>query len=102
MSLFPLDGPSRQFSISLTTATVQEVKVGTPYSERKLITIQPLSSDIWVYFGDGVNTPSAVTVAVDGFKHFNLTNDSYEESEGQQIFILAVTTTTSVRIAERS
>lgn len=98
----PLDGPSKQFAISLTTTVVQEVKVGAALSERKVVTLQPLSSNIWIYFGDGINTPSATTVAADGFRHYKLARESYECSENQPMFILAETTTTSVRIAERA
>lgn len=98
----PLDGPARQFSVSLTTTVVVEVKVGTPFTDRQVVTLQPLDGDIWVYYGDGVNTPSAATVAADGFRHFKKSQNSYEVGQLQPLFILASTVTTSVRIAERA
>lgn len=98
----PLDGPARQFAVSLTSATVVEVKVTTPFPERKVITMQALDADIWVYFGDGSTTPNAATVAANGFKQYRYSKETYECSETQAMFILAVSTTTSVRIAERA
>lgn len=103
MAFQPLDGPAKQIpAITLTTSTVVEVKSGTPLDGRAIITIQPLDGDIWVYFGDGINIPSAATVAADGFLHYRHADKSYEAGDRQPVFIVARTITTSVRIAERA
>lgn len=101
--LFPLDGPSAQTSVSVDTTTVQEVKVGgSVLSERKVITLQPLNGQIRVYFGDGVTTPVAATVASNGLLHFNKAKESYEASDSQPVYILAEAGTVNVIIIERA
>jgi len=101
--LQPLDGPSAQFSASLTSVTVVEIKAGASVlSERKVITLQPLDGDVWVYFGDGITTPNAATVASDGFRHYSKDKESYEATNQQQVFMVAVTGTVDVRGAERA
>lgn len=100
--LMPLDGPSKQFSITLTSSVVVEVKITTALEERKVITIQPLDADIWVYFGDGINVPNVATVAADGFKHFKKAKESYEASNTQPIYILSTNASNDVRLVERA
>jgi len=101
--LQPLDGPSAQATLSVGTVTVVEVKAGgTALEERKVITIQPIGGKIYVYFGDGVTTPSAATVAADGFEHTNKLKESYEAASSQQMFILSAVGTINVKIAERA
>ena len=99
----PLDGPSKQFSISVDSSTVKEVKAGaSAFNERKVITLQPLGGDIWVYFADEGETPDATDVSTKGFQHFKKNKESYEASHQQSVFILAVTSTADVRGAERA
>jgi hypothetical protein len=101
--LLPLDGPSIQGSISVTTASVQEIKVGlNPLEERKVISIQPKDGRVYVYFGNGVTVPSAATVAADGFIVFNNALQSYEASSAQRVYIRAVAGTVNVAIVERA
>ena len=103
MSLFPLDGPASQDTISVTTSTVQEAKIGaSALSERKVVTLQPVDGKIYVYFGDGASTPSAATVIADGFVQFRNAKNSYECSHRQPVFILAVSGTVNVKVAERA
>ena len=98
-----LDGPSAQDTISVGTGTVVEVKVGaSPLEERKVVTIQPKDGKIYVYFGDGVSTPSIGTMAADGFIQVKSSLRSYEAAKSQAVFILAVSGTVNVTIAERA
>ena len=100
----PLDGPATQGKlIGVNTSTVVEVKVGASrFTDRKVVTIQPLTGKIYVYFGDGTTTPSAATVAANGFIHFKNAKESYEAGEKQPLFILSLTGTTDVIIVERA
>lgn len=101
--LQPLDGPSKQDSISVTTSTAVEAKVGaSALVERKVVTIQPLSGMIKVYFADNNETPTPATVLAKGFEHPKKSIRTYEASETQKIFLVAVTATTNVVIAERA
>ena len=101
--LSPLDGPSKQFAISVDSTTVKEIKAGaSALTERKVITLQPLGGDIWIYFADEGETPSASDVATKGFQHFKKNKESYEASTQQAVFMLAVSSTADVRGAERS
>lgn len=102
MSYQKLDGPAKQYSLSVTTSVVVEVVNVSALDERAVVTIQPLDSDIWVYFGDGINTPTVSNLQNSGFLHFKKSMDSYEAGSQQKLYILAVSGTTSVRIAERA
>lgn len=103
MAFEELNGPSKQFSVSLTNSTVIEVKDGSsPLSERKVVTIMPLDGKIWVYFGDGTNVPNSTTVKTDGFPQFKNTKESYEASDSQELYIVSDSGTVDVRIAERA
>lgn len=100
--LKPLDGPSFQASVSVTDSTVFRVKVGsTEFKGRQVITILPTDGKIWVYFGDEISTPNAVTVKTDGFPHFKNSLRTYEATSTQQVFIVADTGTVDVRFVER-
>lgn len=98
----PLDGPSAQIKLtSVGTVTVVEVKAGaSPLVDRRVVTIQP-NGKIKVYFGDGT-TPSAATVAANGFDHFKDAKETYEAGEKQKVYILAVSGTVNVIIVERA
>lgn len=103
MSLQPLDGPSLQDTLSISTVSVLEVKSGvTALPERKVITIQPLDGSVYIYFGDGDNIPTTTDVSTKGFLHNKKLKESYEASETQPVFILAVSGTVDVRFAERA
>lgn len=102
MPLIPLDGPAQQTTLTVNTSTVQEAKGATALPERKVVTIQPTTGKIYVYFGDGASVPSAATVIADGFVQFKNARDSYEASDTQKIYILAVTGTVTVKVAERA
>lgn len=98
----PLDGPSLQGRTTITSTTPVRVRVGVAeLAERKVVTIQPLSGKIYVYFGDGVNTPNALTVA-NGFVQSKNSIHSYEASNQQEIYILALQGTVDVVFAERA
>jgi hypothetical protein len=103
MAFLPLDGPSTQFAISLTSTTVQEVKSGSSaLDERKLITLLPTNGKIYIYFGDGSTTPSANDVQTKGFPHPTNALRSYEASSTQEVYIVADTGTVDVRASERA
>lgn len=98
----PLDGPSKQGTITVDTVTVKELKIGaSALDERKVITLQP-AGKIRVYFGDGTGTPSAATIAADGIVHFKNQKESYEASETQPVFILSELGSTDVVVVERA
>ena len=99
----PLDGPSTQTTISVTNATVQEIKVGgSALSERSVITVQPTDGNVYIYFGDGTGAPSAATVIADGFIQYKRAKDTYEAASTQAVYILSTTGTVVVKIAERA
>jgi hypothetical protein len=104
MSLLPLDGPSKQFAVALTDSTAVEVKDGAnpAISERKIITILPTDGKIYIYFGNGVDTPTANDIQTKGFPHPKGAIRSYEATNTQDVWIVADTGTVDVRIAERS
>jgi hypothetical protein len=99
----PLDGPSTQIKLSAVgTVTVVEAKVGASrFTDRKVVTLQP-TGKIYVYFGDGITTPSAATVAANGLIHFKDAKESYEAGERQPLFLLSVTGSVDVIVVERA
>jgi len=99
----PLDGPAIQGTISVNTTVPQLVKVGaSAFDERKVITIQPIDGRIYVYFANDGENPNAATISSKGFIQYKIQKDSYEASHTQNVYILAVSGTVDVRIAERS
>lgn len=100
--LQPLDGPSKQFSTTVNTTVVQELKKDTePLPERKVITVQA-DGKIYIYFGDEDIEPNAATVAADGFIHFKNGKESYEASSTQKVYVLSASGDVDIRAAERS
>jgi hypothetical protein len=101
--LEPLDGPSKHTVLSaVDTVTPVQVKVGaTALTDRKVITLQG-DSKFYVYFADDAIVPSAATVAAEGFVQFKDQKESYEAGQRQIVFVLAVTGTVNIRVAERS
>ena len=90
MSLLPLDGPSKQFSVTIDTVTVVELKKdASALEERKVITIQA-EGKIYLYFGEEGAVPNAATVAADGFIHYKNGKETYEASNTQKIYALSV------------
>jgi len=100
--LQPLDGPAVQTTLTIDTVTVTEaIASGSPLDERKVVTLQG-DGRFYVYFGDGSGTPSAATVAADGITVFRNQVSSFEATNQQFIFILAVTGTVDVKVVERA
>lgn len=98
-----LDGPAKQTTLSVTNAAVVEAKVGTTaFSERKVVTIQPTSKNVYVYFGDNGTTPSVTTVQNDGIKLYKNGVYSFEATDTQPIWLLAVSGTSNVKVVERA
>lgn len=98
----PLDGPSKQNKISVTTATRVEVKSGTEvFSDRKVITLQPISSMIKVYFADDSETVTAANVIDKGFEHPKKSIRTYEATSRQTVYMIAIGSNTDVIVAER-
>lgn len=103
MAILPLDGPSAQATIAVGTGSVVEAKAGgSTLSERKVITLQPLNGKVYVYFGDDGAAPAAGTVSANGLVVFKNAKESYEASASQKVYLLAVTGTVNVAVAERS
>lgn len=103
--LQPLDGPSKQYKVTVTTGTVrkiEEIVSGGAMEERQVVTLQPLTGRIRVYFGDGDSTPSAGTVSSDGMIQYNKSKESYEASETQDVFIVADSGSVDVIVIERA
>lgn len=91
----PLDGPSVQDTISVTTSQV-EAKVGaSPLTERKVVTIQPLDGQVRVTFVSG-------TVATKGLLIRKEQVASFEASESQSIYLITTSGTTTVVVIERA
>jgi hypothetical protein len=101
--LQPLDGPSFQFSLSLNTTTVQELKAGaSPFKERKVITVQPLYGKVYYYYGDGDTVPNAATVTADGFLLYSKQEKTIEASSTQPVYVVAESGTVDLRAVERA
>lgn len=100
----PLDGPSKQYKLTVTNATVLEVVKPTESAleDRKVVTINPQSGKVKIFFGDGVATPSPATVASDGIILFKNGMDTFEATHQQPLFILADTSDVDVIIVERA
>ena len=101
--LSPLDGPASQGTLSsVGTVTVVEAKVGvSALAERKVVTFQG-DDKFYVYFGDGASTPSAATVAANGFTAFKNALVTFEASNQQPLYVLSVTGTVNIKIVERA
>lgn len=98
-----LDGPAVQTKLSVGTATVVEVKVGaSSYGERKVVTMQPIGGNVYLYFGDGITTPSAATVSANGFVLYQNGAYTYEASATQPLYVVSVIGTIDLIIAERA
>jgi hypothetical protein len=97
----PLDGPSVHGTLTVGTGTVVEARVGAaPFTDRKVLTMQP-SNRVYVFFGSGT-IPSVSDVMNYGFVQFKDALHSYEVGERQSVYLLSVSGTITVRIAERA
>lgn len=98
----PLDGPAKQGSLSVGVGAVVVAKVGAnSYPDRKVITLQP-TGKVYVYFADDNETPSTTDVSTKGFTQYKNAKESYEVGEKQIIYLLSVSGTILVKIAERA
>lgn len=93
--LLPLDGPSLQTSVAVSTTTVQAKVGASPLSERKVVTIQPIDGVIYIGFVTPVSTSMGFYVA----KRQII---SLEASESQSIYMIAASGTVNVIVAERA
>jgi hypothetical protein len=101
--LSPLDGPSSQTLLSVTSTTAIIAKAGaSAFPERKVLTLQPLDGKIRVFFANEGVTPTLSDVLTKGFKHPKTAMRSYEASDQQVVYIVAETGTVNVVIAERA
>jgi len=99
-----LDGPSKQHKLSAVgTATPVEVKDGAnpAFDDRKVVTMQG-DGKFYVYFANEDENPNATTVSTNGFIQFKDTKETYEAGDKQAIFVLAVSGTVDIRVAERA
>ena len=101
--LQPLDGPAAQTTLTVTSSTVQEAKVGgSALEERKVITLQA-DQKFYVYFGDlTVGTPSSGTVSSDGIEIAKNAIATFEASTNQPVYLLAVSSTADIKVSERA
>jgi len=99
-----LDGPAKQHKLSaVDTATPIEVKDGANpvFDDRKVVTMQG-DAKFYVYFADEGETPNAATVSANGFIQFKDTKETYEAGDKQALWVLAVSGTVDIRVAERA
>lgn len=98
-----LDGPSVQTTLSVDSSTVQELKVGgTALKRRKVITFKA-DQKVYIYFGDDqASAPSSGTVSTDGIEVAKNQLVSLEATNQQPVYVLAVSTTASLKLAERA
>jgi len=99
-----LDGPSSQhILLAVDTATPTEVKKGAnpAFNDRKVVTMQG-DGKFYVYFADDGETPNAATVSASGFVQFKDSLQSYEAGDKQALWVLAVSGTVDIRVAERA
>lgn len=100
--LLPLDGPALHGKQTINTTTPFRVKVNAnELPERKIVTIQPLTGKIYIFFGYDENVPTVSDIQ-GGFIQFKNALHSYEASNEQFVYILAVTGTVDVAFAERA
>lgn len=107
--LQPLDGPAIQGKLtSVTSTTPVQAKVGaSAYEDRKVLTLQSSKQDsnygkFYVYFANEGETPINTDVSTKGFIQDINSIHSYEASSSQTVWLMAVTGTIDIRIAERA
>lgn len=100
--ILALDGPAEQGKLSAVgTATPVEVKVGaSAFEGRQVLTLQG-NGKYYIYFNDGGTAPNAATVSANGFTAFKDAMVSIEAGPKQDVYVLAVTGTVDIIIAER-
>ena len=97
-----LDGPSSQGKLTVTNSTVVEAKVGgSAFEGRKVLTLQG-DGRFYVYFANEGEVPNAATVSSNGFVQFRNAKESYEAAETQAVYLLALSGSVDVVIAERA
>ena len=100
--LLPLDGPSKQDTLSVTTLSVVEVKADTTaLSERKVVTIQG-DGKFYLYFNDGGSAPSVSDLQNDGLLLFKNVLYTYEATDTQALYVLSVSGTVNLKVVERA
>ena len=100
--LQPLDGPASQTTLTVTSASVAEVKVGgSALVERKVVTLYP-DEKIYIYFGDGISTPTVSNLQNDGIQLAKRQLVTLEAADTQFLYTLAVSTTSNVKVVERA
>ncbi len=103
MAFEALDGPSKSFKLSAVgiVTPVEVYASGSAFPERKVLTLQS-DGKFYIYFADEGETPSAATIAANGFTQYKNAKESYEASGSQAVFVLAVTGTVDIRGTERA
>lgn len=98
-----LDGPSKSGKLTgITTTTAVEVKKdATAFTDRKVLTLQGSAGFYW-YLADEGETPSAATVADNGFIVDNTLINSIEASGSQAVWVTSIDSTIEIRFAERA
>lgn len=102
--LQPLDGPSLQGKLTgVGTGSVVEVFVsGQAFEERKIVTMQG-NGRFYLYFGDlDAGAPSVANVSDNGQIVFRNQLISVEATCDQPLYVLALSGTVDIRIAERA
>ena len=97
-----LDGPSKQFVMAVDDVTPLQVKDGaSAFSDRKVVTMQG-DAKFYVYLAGDNEVPTATDVSTKGFIQYKNAKETYEAGEFQAVYILSVSGTSNVRIAERA
>lgn len=98
----PLDGPAKQGKLTAvgTATPVEAIVGGSAFTGRQVITLQG-NGKFYVYFADEGVVPNAATVSADGFLQFKDAKETYEAGSQQAVYVLAVSGTVDIIIAER-
>jgi hypothetical protein len=101
-----LDGPAKQYTLSITDGAVVEVVKPTEdaFPERKVVTMQATtgSGKFRIFWGDGSSTPSVGDVQTDGILQFKFVLRSYEATAQQPLYIISESGNITVHIVERA
>lgn len=97
-----LDGPSKQFVITVDSVTPLKVEEGgASLSDRKVVTMQG-DAKFYVYLAGDDEIPTANDLITKGFTQYKNAKESYEAGEFQAIYVLSISGISNIRIAERA
>jgi hypothetical protein len=93
MGLQPLDGPATYASISVTTTPIELKVGGSPFDERKVVTLQPIDGRVYYGYDNSVSSSTGTLV-------FKKMIYPLEVSPDLPVWLVADSGTVDVRITE--